>query len=132
MAVTLFVDAEFFLAAARTVFLVGEIELEGRVAIFPSDALLVDLSFDSGLSRLCCNVAAVRRREDAEGDGDSGVKVQVDGGKCEAVSCKPFELLNKSKGNKKWPLASREEGRGKGKDGIENAEASFNLFPMMF
>ena len=94
-------DAGLGGVAARTVFLGGEIELEGRVAIFPSDALLANLSFDSSLGRLGLYVAAVRRREDAEGDGDSGVKVQVDGGKCEAVSCKPFELSNKSKGNKK-------------------------------
>ena len=81
------VDAKVFLVAARTVFLVGEIELEGRVAIFPSDALLVDLSFYSGLSSLCCDVVTVRRREDAEWYRDSTFKIQGEGEKCEGLSC---------------------------------------------
>lgn len=72
-----FVDANLFLAA-RTVFFLGEIYFEGRVAIFPSDALLGDLSFDSGDSGLCFDVVFVRRWEKAEGDWDFGVKVQVD------------------------------------------------------
>jgi hypothetical protein len=52
-----------------------------RGLIFPSDALLgeVDLSLDVSLGCGCCfGVAPVRRREEAEGDRDSGVKVQID------------------------------------------------------
>ena len=89
MAVTvaLLVDADVFLAARTVLFLGGEVELEGRVAIFPSDALLVLLAFDSSLSRLCCLVAAVRRREDAKRYRKACFKIQVDGEKGEAVSC---------------------------------------------
>jgi hypothetical protein len=74
--VTLLVHADF-LSAARTVFLV-EVGFEGRVAIFPSDALLgSDLCLNPGVGCLL-DVVAVRRREDAQRDWNSGVKVQVD------------------------------------------------------
>ena len=49
---------------------------------FPSDALLSLWEVDLTLN-MCCfgfvdsGVAPVRRREDAEGNGDSGVKVQI-------------------------------------------------------
>jgi len=71
--------AEFFAGAWR------EVGGEGRLLIlsFPSDALLlvweVDLTLDvSRLGGLFNGVVPVRRREDAEGDRDAGVKVQVD------------------------------------------------------
>lgn len=59
---------------------------EGRLLLvllsFPSDALLfvwkLDFTLDMGLLSGLNGVAPVRRREDAEGDRDAGVKVQVD------------------------------------------------------
>lgn len=74
-----FSEADFCVAVffeARVFFLV---DFKGRVAIFPSDALLgIDLYFDFGLGSLL-GVVAVRRREEAQGNGDSGVKVQIAG-----------------------------------------------------
>ena len=56
----------------------------GRVMIVPSDALSTcwkgELLFVSSLSKgllVLLGVAPVRRREDAKGDRDSGVKVQI-------------------------------------------------------
>lgn len=65
---------------------------------FPSDALLslwkVDFTLDmgaGGLVDLC--VAPVRRREDAEGNGNSGVKVQIDDSSAqENTSRMPFDV----------------------------------------
>ena len=109
VAVTLLVDAVLG-GAARTVFLPVEVELEGRTAIFPSDALVVYFSFDpGGLGRFAGHVAPVRGREDAEGDGDAGVKVQVAGGKCEAASCPPFEGYRKETRINLLLLGRREE-----------------------
>lgn len=77
-AITFFVNA-VVVSAARTVFLVV-VCFEGSVAIFPSDALLgVNLYVDLCL---CCSLLAVvtvRRREEAQGNGDFGVKVQIAG-----------------------------------------------------
>jgi hypothetical protein len=73
-------DVNFFLAE-----LVVTRRKSGRergVFFLPSDALLslweVDLSFDVSLGGCFGGVAPVRRREDAERDRNSGVKVQVD------------------------------------------------------
>ena len=81
----LFVDLDFFLSVAGTVFPAGKSSGEGRVALFvtfPSDARSswrwVGLSFYSDASSLGDSVAPVRRREDTEGDRDFGVKVQGD------------------------------------------------------
>lgn len=75
--VTFLVDADVFLAA-RTVFL-GDGLLEGSESIFPSDALLGDLCLDLGvlLDALLRTLVLVGRWEDAKGDGNLGVKVQV-------------------------------------------------------
>ena len=70
--------AEIFAGAWR------EVGGEGRLLVlsFPSDALLlvwkVDLTLDVSRLGLLDGVVPVRRREDAEGDRDAGVKVQVD------------------------------------------------------
>lgn len=53
----------------------------GRVLVFPSEALLAEVYFslDAGLGGgLSSGVVLVGRRKDAEGDRDTGVKVQVD------------------------------------------------------
>ena len=89
-----FVNGEVLLAARTAVtVLVVDLDLffkstsaghrsgKRRVAsfvTFPSDALGGHLSFYSCLGSLVCNVAPVRRREDAEGNGNFGVKVQID------------------------------------------------------
>jgi hypothetical protein len=70
---------------------------ERRVVTFPSDALLslrkVDLSLDVSLGGCFCGVAPVRRREDAEGNRDSGVKVQVDDLSVRELSSRmPFDV----------------------------------------
>lgn len=70
----------FLLVLARTRRKVGG---DRGVLTFPSDALLsvgkIDLSLDVSLGDLFLCVAPVRRREDAEGNGNAGVKVQVAG-----------------------------------------------------
>jgi hypothetical protein len=95
VAVALGVDTDVFLAA-RTVFLV-EVCFEGGVAIFPSDALLgfgLDLNPSLCGLLLLLGVVLVRRREDAQRDGDSGVKVQI--AELRRVgSCKPLEVSRK-------------------------------------
>jgi hypothetical protein len=98
--------AEFFAGAWR------EVGGEGRLLIlsFPSDAVLLawemDLTLDmSRLGGFLNGVAPVRRREDAEGDRDAGVKVQVDGLLCareRLLEC----LSTKRKEHKKGSLAS--------------------------
>ena len=113
LTVTFLVDSNVFafFSAARTVIFLFDVCWEGRVAIFPSDALAVNLCFYLCRGSLVYFFVAVRRREDAKGHGNSGVKVQVDWLEGRPVSCWPFELSgNKSKGNKKRPLASLIEG----------------------
>lgn len=80
-----FADGDLFLFVLGTFLAVGKSGREGRVAslvTFPSDARSprrkVGFSFYSSLSSLFDSVAPVRRREDTEGDRDSGVKVQID------------------------------------------------------
>lgn len=89
----------FFVAvlSARTVSILGDVDLllnligayswgreagrEGRVVFLPSDAVLswkLDFALDVSLGGCLFGVAPVRRRKEAEGDRDSGVKVQVD------------------------------------------------------
>lgn len=54
---------------------------ERRVFTFPSDALLswkLDFTLDVSLGSCYFFVAPVRRREDAEGDRNACVKVQID------------------------------------------------------
>ena len=81
----LFSNSNLFLVVSRTTILaVWKMGGEGRVfgfVTFPSDARFT-LSFDFDLC--CCffftyNVVPVGRREDAERNRDSGVKVQIDG-----------------------------------------------------
>jgi hypothetical protein len=86
-----FVNTDVF-TAARTVFLV-KVGFEGRVAIFPSDALLVKFCLYLCDGSLLCYVVSVRRREDAEGDRNSGVKVQVCCWKWRLDLVRPFEML---------------------------------------
>jgi hypothetical protein len=68
-------------------------------SIFPFDArstIEIDFSLYSRLSSFRDSVTPVRRREDTEGDGDTGVKVQIAG--LMVSSRMPFELsLNNSK-----------------------------------
>lgn len=80
-----FADGDLFLFVLGTFLAIGKGGGEGRVAslvTFPSDARSprrkVGFSFYSNLSSLFDSVAPVRRREDTEGDRDSGVKVQID------------------------------------------------------
>jgi len=82
----LFADSDLFLVVSITTILVawkrcGEGGVLGFVT-FPSDAL-ISLSFYSDLGSCFFNssVVPVRRRKDAERDRDSGVKVQIDGGR---------------------------------------------------
>jgi hypothetical protein len=94
-----FTDGDLFLFVLGTFLAVGKSGGEGRVAClvtFPSDARSsrrkVGFSFYSDLSSVFDSVAPVRRREDTEGNRDSGVKVQIDG--LEGVfSRMPFEPL---------------------------------------
>jgi hypothetical protein len=69
-------EIDFFLSVDARV---GE---RGRgSSIFPFDARRVielDFSLYSCLSSFRDSVTPVRRREDTEGDGDAGVKVQID------------------------------------------------------
>jgi len=114
---SLFSDIEVFLAA-RTVVSVFLTDMdlflselgflfvregggERRVLPFPSDALLclgkidfgLDVSLSDMLLLLCCYGAVpVRRREKAEGDRNSCVKVQVDDLRCENSSRMPFDV----------------------------------------
>jgi hypothetical protein len=98
--------AEFFAGAWR------EVGGEGRLLIvsFPSDALLfvweIDFTLDvSRLGGLFNGVVPVRRREDAEGDRDAGVKVQVDD--LEVLREQLLECLSTDrKEDKKGSLAS--------------------------
>ena len=72
-----FVDLDLFLFVLSPVLATWKRSREGRVTsfvTFPSDAL-VYLSFYFHLSSFFGSVAPVRRREDTEGDRDSGVKV---------------------------------------------------------
>jgi hypothetical protein len=94
-----FVDIGFFLLEAWAVFAGWKVEGEGGLlgfVTFPSDARSsrrkIGFSFYSDLSRFGGSVAPVRRREDTEGDRDSGVKVQLGwlGG---VTSRMPFEPL---------------------------------------
>lgn len=79
-------DVNFFLSILLVAFAGAWRELggEGRRLLlsFPSDALLfvweLDFTLDMSLLSGLNGVAPVRRREDAEGDRDAGVKVQVD------------------------------------------------------
>jgi hypothetical protein len=85
---TLFLDHELFLSlntragkGSRT------------LSIFPFDArrtIEIDFSLYSCLSSFRDSVTPVRRREDTEGDGNAGVKVQIAG--LEVFSRMPFEL----------------------------------------
>lgn len=95
---------------ARTLFLNAELDVFLSVnrsgkgsrtsSIFPFDArstIEIDFSLYSSLSSFRDSVTPVRRREDTEGDGDTGVKVQIDG-LLSVFSRMPFELsLNNSK-----------------------------------
>lgn len=74
---TIFVDAEidFFLSVD------ARVRESRRSSIFPFDARsAIELNFSlySGPSSFRDSVTPVRRREDTEGDGDAGVKVQID------------------------------------------------------
>lgn len=73
------------------------------LSIFPSGARRLsklDLSLYSGLSSLRDSVTPVRRREDTEGDGDAGVKVQIDW-LVSVLSRMPFEMRAIRKEDKK-------------------------------
>lgn len=82
---TIFLDAEidFFLSVDTRVG-------EGALRIFPFDArstIELDFSLYSRLSSFRDSVTPVRRREDTEGDGDAGVKVQIDGCPTSLLEC---------------------------------------------
>lgn len=93
---TLFLNAklDFFLSVNRS----GKGSRTS--SIFPFDArstIEIDFSLYSSLSSFRDSVTPVRRREDTEGDWDTGVKVQIDG-LLSVFSRMPFELsLNNSK-----------------------------------
>lgn len=95
-----------------------EVGGERRVS-FPSDALLtlrkVDFTLDVSLGGCLGIVAPVRRWEDAEGDRDAGVKVQVDDLSGRELFSNAFRRARKE--DKKGTLAS-------GKEGGERANAS--------
>jgi len=92
---SLVADVDFFPAArtVATIFFPGDVDFflplvvarspggKRRILTFPSDALLslrkVNLSLDVSLGD-CLGVVPVRRREDADWNRYSGVKVQVD------------------------------------------------------
>jgi hypothetical protein len=85
------VDVDFF---SSVDFGIWQSPFSGVSAIFPSGARrkLVDLSLNSRLSSLRDSGTPVRRREDTEGDGNAGVKVQIDW--LEGVlSRMPFEVV---------------------------------------
>jgi len=68
---------------------------ERRVFTFPSDALLcwkLDFTLDVSLGGCDFFVAPVRRREDAKGDRNACVKVQVDDSSGEISSRMPFDV----------------------------------------
>jgi len=74
--VTLDAEIDFFLSVDTRVG-----ERGGDSSIFPFDvrsAIELDFSLYSRLSSFRDSVTPVRRREDTEGDGDAGVKVQID------------------------------------------------------
>jgi hypothetical protein len=89
-------DIDFFFSVNTRVW-----ERSSDSSIFPCgarSAINVDFSLYSRQSSLRDSVTPVRRREDTEGDGNAGVKVQID---CTlgVFSRIPFELLrNNSKG----------------------------------
>ena len=59
-------------------------------SIFPFDvrsAIELNFSLYSRLSSVRGSVTPVRRREDTEGDGDAGVKVQIDGSSTSFLEC---------------------------------------------
>lgn len=99
-----------FFSNARTLFLNAKLDFFLSVnrsgkgsrtsSIFPFDArstIEIDFSLYSSLSSFRDSVTPVRRREDTEGDWDTGVKVQIDG-LLSVFSRMPFELsLNNSK-----------------------------------
>jgi hypothetical protein len=93
-ALTLFLNAEF-----NFVLSLGSGKGSRTSSIFPFDArrtIEIDFSLYSCLSSFRDSVTPVRRREDTEGDGDTGVKVQIAG--LMVSSRMPFELsLNNSK-----------------------------------
>lgn len=69
------VDVDFFLSKDTGVRKRG-------LSIFPFDvrsAIELNFSLYSRLSSFRDSVTPVRRREDTEGDGDAGVKVQIGG-----------------------------------------------------
>ena len=80
--ISLLVDADIssFLAASRLIF---EFDVDLLTSIFPSDARSARRSdyalYLCGLSSggLSGSVTPVRRREDTDGNGDAGVKVQI-------------------------------------------------------
>lgn len=74
--VTLDAEIDFFLSVDTRVG-----ERGGDSSIFPFDvrsAIELNFSLYSRLSSFRDSVTPVRRREDTEGDGDAGVKVQID------------------------------------------------------
>lgn len=74
--VTLDAEIDFFLSVDTRVR-----ERGGDSSIFPFDVRsVIELNFSlySRLSSFRDSVTPVRRREDTEGDGDAGVKVQID------------------------------------------------------
>jgi hypothetical protein len=81
---TVFLAGDVDLLFDLLVFLSGGQRETGRVGIdlvLPSDAMVCrefDFTLDVSLGGCLCGVAPVRRRKEAEGDRDSGVKVQVD------------------------------------------------------
>jgi hypothetical protein len=81
-AVTIFFTSDVDLLLCVALILRREVDGVRRLMTFPSGALLfvrkLDLSFYVGFGGCFNGVAPVRRREDAEGDRDSGFKVQVD------------------------------------------------------
>jgi len=95
-AVTIFFTSDTNLFLRIVLFPRRKVSGQRRVVTFPSGALLflreIDLSFYMGLSSCFNGVAPVRRREDAEGNRDSGVKVQVDDLSSENTSRMPFDL----------------------------------------
>lgn len=100
----LFLDLEFdFFLSVDT--RVGE---RGRgSSIFPFDvrsAIELNFSLYSCLSSFRGSVTPVRRREDTEGDGDAGVKVQIAGLGASLLEClsncsKQLERLDKKRLN---------------------------------
>lgn len=92
--ITLLVDTDVFFASGRCLLAAWTVRFSGsdvnlfpgESSIFPSDARgwVLGVCFylcKGGRGLLLCGslgVTPVRRREDTDGDGDSGVKVQID------------------------------------------------------